>query len=601
MHAFHDSFFTSDLTQLLLSFLQVKIDHEVSENAVSHDLPPSLEGSSHHSSLVAMEEPLVKPVHHPKSSSKPKSGTKEKDKKLLEKKGEEIVKKKKKVKKEKVQHKEGNESQANGSDPAVKVAKVTDKKTDKKKSVEKDKKVEKKETLKDRLFRSLKTLKKKSSKVVKKNGKNPLSIRNDSSGSNSAIGSPMHTKMGDKDELGSFMHEDSETDNETIEEVDEVETEVTPAVAAPDSNNFMSMYPNGIGLHGRPIVLPRFVVRPAPLKEDCSEDEMDKEDDDTEEEDEDDSSDEEAEAKRERRRTIRKHLRKLRRPRMPNLALQRDVIFPVLKYLNRKDILSCSAVCKPWNAWTTDPSFWDTLSACGKKVTPDVLISIVKRQPKHLDLSWTRVSFPQMEWLLPRIPQLQTLNMAGCSASTISALCSSNCPLLKSLDISWVDAFDDDLFRDLLSSPPDQRPGLYENKTRLRNLQELKISGSEVTDAAIRVICSSLPQMTKLHLSNCSRITDMGIAILSACSFADKLTELMLYSCERLTDHTLDSLANCPKISNLDLRNCPSVTCGAFTRFYQMQRRRNNFAIIQTHNKCIKYVSVQRHPLMLTC
>ena len=206
------------------------------------------------------------------------------------------------------------------------------------------------------------------------------------------------------------------------------------------------------------------------------------------------------ERQRNKRKVMRKHLRNFRRPLNSNLALERDVIFPTLRYLSRNEILLCSQVCKPWNAWTTDPSFWNTLNASGKRISPPVLVSIVRRQPLNLDLSWTQVSKRQIAWLMPRLPQLQTLSLSGCSAAAASALVSCNTPLLKSLDLSWIDAFDDDLLRDLTSSPADQRPGLVETKTRLRTLHELNVAGSEITDASLRLMSMHLPNLIRVDL-----------------------------------------------------------------------------------------------------
>ena len=105
-----------------------------------------------------------------------------------------------------------------------------------------------------------------------------------------------------------------------------------------------------------------------------------------------------------------------------------------------------------------------------------MLIGIVRRQPRFLDLSWSTIRDKQLSWLLPRLPQLQELKLVGSSALTISALHSCNCPLLSSIDLSWTDSCDDHV-RLLLSKPPDWRPGLMETKTRLRFLSEIKLAG----------------------------------------------------------------------------------------------------------------------------
>ncbi|KPM02554.1 lysine-specific demethylase 2B-like protein [Sarcoptes scabiei] len=137
-----------------------------------------------------------------------------------------------------------------------------------------------------------------------------------------------------------------------------------------------------------------------------------------------------------------------------NLAEKKDVIQPILRFLSRNDLLKCMRVSKLWN------------------------VGIVKRQPRTLDLSWTKISRKQMCWLLPRLPQLKSLKMIGCSSLAVSALHSCDCPLLTHLDVSWTESFCEELMRCLLSKPNESRPGLLEFKTRLKFLTELRLAGT---------------------------------------------------------------------------------------------------------------------------
>lgn len=111
-------------------------------------------------------------------------------------------------------------------------------------------------------------------------------------------------------------------------------------------------------------------------------------------------------------------------------------------------------------------------------LTSTVLTGIIRRQPRHLDLSWSTISEKQLSWLLPRLPQMQSLTLKGTSALTLRSLHSCNTPLFSLLDISWTGTCDDHV-RLLLSKPPDSRPGLMETKTRLRFLTEIKLQGLE--------------------------------------------------------------------------------------------------------------------------
>lgn len=54
---------------------------------------------------------------------------------------------------------------------------------------------------------------------------------------------------------------------------------------------------------------------------------------------------------------------------------------------------------------------------------------------------------------------LRVLLLSGCSWAAVSALCTSSCPLLRTLDVQWVEGLKDAQMRDLLSPPTDNRPG----------------------------------------------------------------------------------------------------------------------------------------------
>ena len=379
--------------------------------------------------------------------------------------------------------------------------------------------------------------------------------------------------------------EEMEEDHETIENMDtNSSTDVRTSRAAQSSAPVASEKPSpAIGVHGKPLIKPMYVVRPAPPPEDCVES------DDEEDADSSEDGEEEEEEVRRRKRVMRKHLRNFRRPLPPNLALERDVLFPTLRFLTRNEVLVCSRVCKAWNSWTSDPSLWTSLSASGKAVTPPVLVSIVRRQPLDLDLSWTRISKRQLAWLLPRVPQLRSLSLSGCSAAAAVALASCQAPLIKSLDLSWVDALDDELMHELMSPPLDQRPGLAELKTRLRLLQELNLAGADVTDDTLSLLAQHLPHLLRVDLSNCSRITDKGIASLIGSCKTSKLTSIVLYGCERLTDRIFESFKNCSHLMRLDLRNCDRISIAAFTKFFQLQSSRQ-FLLTQAQNKlmCVR-------------
>ncbi|XP_068937687.1 lysine-specific demethylase 2B isoform X2 [Petaurus breviceps papuanus] len=244
-------------------------------------------------------------------------------------------------------------------------------------------------------------------------------------------------------------------------------------------------------------------------------------------------------------------------------VMQREVWMAVFSYLSHSDLCVCMRVCKTWNRWCCDKRLWTKidLNHC-KSITPLMLSGIIRRQPVTLDLSWTNISKKQLSWLINRLPGLRDLLLSGCSWIAVSALCSSSCPLLRTLDVQWVEGLKDAQMRDLLSPPTDNRPGQIDNRSKLRNIVELRLAGLDITDASLRLIIRHMPLLSKLHLSYCNHVTDQSINLLTAVGTTtrDSLTEINLSDCNKVTDQCLSFFKRCGNICHIDLRYCKQVT-----------------------------------------
>uniref|UniRef100_A0A2K5EGB0 PHD-type domain-containing protein n=1 Tax=Aotus nancymaae TaxID=37293 RepID=A0A2K5EGB0_AOTNA len=234
-----------------------------------------------------------------------------------------------------------------------------------------------------------------------------------------------------------------------------------------------------------------------------------------------------------------------------------------LSYLSHQDLCVCMRVCRTWNRWCCDKRLWTRidLNHC-KSITPLMLSGIIRRQPVSLDLSWTNISKKQLSWLINRLPGLRDLVLSGCSWIAVSALCSSSCPLLRTLNVQWVEGLKDAQMRDLLSPPTDNRPGQMDNRSKLRNIVELRLAGQDITDASLRLIIRHMPLLSKLHLSYCNHVTDQSINLLTAVGTTtrDSLTEINLSDCNKVTDQCLSFFKRCGNICHIDLRYCKQVT-----------------------------------------
>ncbi|XP_063051422.1 lysine (K)-specific demethylase 2Ba [Engraulis encrasicolus] len=251
-------------------------------------------------------------------------------------------------------------------------------------------------------------------------------------------------------------------------------------------------------------------------------------------------------------------------------AVQREIWLAIFGHMTHRDLCVCMRVCKTWNRWCCDKRLWTRidLSRC-KSITPLMLSGIVRRQPATLDLSWTNISKKQLSWLINRLPGLRMLLLSGCSWVAVSALCTSSCPLLRTLDVQWVEGLKDAQMRDLLSPPTDNRPGQMDTRSKLRNIMELRLAGLDITDSSLRLIVKSMPLLSRLDLSYCNHINDQSINLLTAAGTTtrDSLTEVNLSVCNRVTDQSLSYFKRCGSICRMDLRFCKQVSRQACERF----------------------------------
>ncbi|XP_075032494.1 lysine-specific demethylase 2A isoform X2 [Mixophyes fleayi] len=249
-------------------------------------------------------------------------------------------------------------------------------------------------------------------------------------------------------------------------------------------------------------------------------------------------------------------------------SMQKDVWLSVFQYLSRKELCVCMRVCKAWYKWGCDKRLWSKIdvSRC-KSLVPQALSGIIKRQPVHLDLSWTNVSKKQLTWLVNRLPGLKDLILAGCSWSAVSALSTSSCPLLRTLDLRWTVGIKDAQIRDLLT-PASDKPG-HDSRSKLRFLTDLRLSGLDISDITLRLIIRHCPLLSKLDLSHCPLLSDQSVNLLTAVgsSTRSSLTHIHLAGCKGVTDESLLYLRRASNLALIDLRGCKQVSHGACEGF----------------------------------
>lgn len=72
--------------------------------------------------------------------------------------------------------------------------------------------------------------------------------------------------------------------------------------------------------------------------------------------------------------------------------------------------------------------------------------------------------------------------------------------------------------------------GQLDNRSKLRNVEELRLAGLDITDTTLRLIIRYMPSLSKLDLSYCNHVTDQSVNILTAAGTTtrDSLTDINL-------------------------------------------------------------------------
>ena len=244
--------------------------------------------------------------------------------------------------------------------------------------------------------------------------------------------------------------------------------------------------------------------------------------------------------------------------------LDQDAWKVVFSQLEPHDLARCLRVCKTWYRWVMDHTLWQTIDLTNTRISKQHLIGIVKRQPLALNLNYSDISFRQLEWLIARLPCVRSLSMVGNSWAAVSALCSSTCPMLSSLDISWVTCVQDNCLKELLAPPIDHRPGIINNTSRFHFCTQLVLTGSDITDAAVEFVQLNLPKLEKLSLSCCIKITDKAIKVASSMMM---LKEFDVSKCRNLTAEALQHVKSLPHLKMLCILGCLAIDDTAIATF----------------------------------
>ena len=241
----------------------------------------------------------------------------------------------------------------------------------------------------------------------------------------------------------------------------------------------------------------------------------------------------------------------------------------VFSFLPYSDLARCLSVCKAFYSWGMNCELWPLIDLSRKRICQSHLIGIVKRQPNSLKLDNVIMTQQQLTWLLARVPLLRNLSLSSCSWTTVSALCFSCCPLLTSLNLSWMLGLNHPRFKDLITPPTDLRPGMND-VSRLHNLKTLGVAGTEVEDECLQLIPHHLTGLRELDISYCPRISNEGIKKLLEGNngvLTKSLQVLDISGSRLVTNIALDSLVKCENLSVVKIHKCSNITAISVQKF----------------------------------
>lgn len=248
----------------------------------------------------------------------------------------------------------------------------------------------------------------------------------------------------------------------------------------------------------------------------------------------------------------------------------------VFKYLPQPDLCTMMQVSKLFLKWCSDPVLWEVIDLSECELTQETLKCVSRRTPVTLNLARTNISYDQLMYIISKNKYLRNLKLGFNSWAAVVALNSANCPLLISLDLAWVSGFGDPYLAKIISAPTGGKPGQQLTSTiRLKFCEHLNLTGTDITDAGVKLICQKLPNLKHLNSSYCD-ITDEGLRCIIN---TNHISEIVTKSCPNISDKSVD-IKDFEHVNLLDLTDCLQVTeakCKEFvsknTNFYLKSSR----------------------------
>lgn len=277
-----------------------------------------------------------------------------------------------------------------------------------------------------------------------------------------------------------------------------------------------------------------------------------------------------------------------------------EIRMQILRYLEPKEIVRCSAVSKMWHSMCFDGQLWGDLDTSGfyRDITADALVNIITaagpfvrdlnlrgcvqlreqwskkglidacRNLENFSLEGCRIDRTSIHCFLLQNKSLVHVNLSGLAGATNAAMkiLANNCPRVEHLNVSWCNNIDTRGLRRVVESCP-----------KLKDLRAGEVRGWDDVDFMSELFKRNT--LERLVLMNCDSLNDDSLAafiegvdseidVLTARAIVPprRLKHLDLTRCRGITDVGVKKLAgNVPFLEGLQLSKCHSLSDDVFT------------------------------------
>ncbi|XP_030758733.1 S-phase kinase-associated protein 2 [Sitophilus oryzae] len=280
--------------------------------------------------------------------------------------------------------------------------------------------------------------------------------------------------------------------------------------------------------------------------------------------------------------------------------LSDEVILHIFRWLPKSYLSDISLVCRRFYRLTQDESLWTRMDVSNKYLGPGELGKVLSKQVVVLRLARSEIMhkpiLPDCKAYHPdfrsRLLYLD-LSMAHISLDSLVMLF-GKCRRLKKISLENVPVNDDVLIA--LSGNKDievinfamctgmQQDGLKYLLTNCRQIRELNIAWTYLNADSIQYICENLPStMDRLNLSGCRKLLlDKHVA--SLVSSCPKLRELDLSDCTSITGESVRQISVLEELAFVALSRCYLIPYKSLGQL----RKLNNLSYLDIHGGYIE-------------